>query len=210
MKLHCPQGHVIEGLPFNTRGAICPEHNVPLKTGMQMRQGKGLKRSSGFRRQNESPAEREARQEFHRVVCRDGCWARRYRPCSICLGKGETPSIVDGRVFCCSTCDGTGQHVCSGPVFGHHLLPYEWLKRVFSDLPESEFLAIAYNPLIGAPACTFNFHAALESRSALIYYDELEPELIDWLKELEGKYPGRPSLLGRLELESPKRDEVAA
>lgn len=47
MKLHCPRGHEVK-VPFQPSHAdlICPEHNVPLKTGMQAKPRKPLRRVS--------------------------------------------------------------------------------------------------------------------------------------------------------------------
>lgn len=130
---------------------------------------------------SESPAETAARQRFREIVCAWPCWARENR---------------EG-------------HRCRGPVDPHHLIPADHIRRTYGDLPEPDLLDILYAPVIGAPVCR-GLHEALENRSALIYFEELEDDLIHFCKRIDARYPGRPSMLARLELESPRREEAVA
>jgi hypothetical protein len=131
-------------------------------------------------RRHESPAERLARQEFNRLVCEWPCWAKDHRP----------------------------GHTCRGPKDAHHLVPKSWIADTFADLSEPALLEIKYAPIIGAPACRI-FHDALENRSQLIHWHELDPECIEFCERIDEKYPARPSMLARLELESPQRKQAA-
>jgi hypothetical protein len=128
----------------------------------------------------ESAAERLARQEFNRLVCEWPCWAKDHR-------QG---------------------HICRGPKDAHHLVPKSWIADTFGDLSEPALLEIKYAPIIGAPACR-TFHEALENRSQIVYWHELDDELKESCKRIDEKHRARPSMLARLELESPKRDEAA-
>lgn len=132
---------------------------------------------SGSIRRRESAAERLARQEFNRLVCEWPCWAKDHR----------------------------ASHVCRGPKDAHHLVPKSWIAEMFGDLSEPALLEIKYAPIIGAPACR-TFHEGLENRSQLIHWHELDDEAKEFCRRIDEKYPGRPSMLARLELESPKRE----
>jgi hypothetical protein len=140
-----------------------------------------LKASSGSGggpvQRRESAAERLARQEFNRLVCEWPCWARDHR---------------EG-------------HTCRGPKDAHHLVPKSWIADTFGDLSEPALLEIKYAPIIGAPACR-TFHDALENRSQLIHWHELDDEAKEFCTRIDEKHSGRPSMLARLELESPKRE----
>lgn len=118
----------------------------------------------------------EAHARFSQLVTDWPCWAKENRP----------------------------GHRCWGPVDPHHLIPASWIKQTFRDLPDDELAAILYAPIIGCPACRL-FHEGLENRSQVIHFEELEPELIDFAQRVDRQYAGRPSVLARLELESPRR-----
>lgn len=137
--------------------------------------------NSGSPQRRESAAERLARQEFNRLVCEWPCWAKDHR----------------------------SGHVCRGPKDAHHLIPKSWIADTFGDLSQPALLEIKYAPIIGAPACR-TFHVALENRSQLIHWHELDPERIEFCKRIDRKHPGHPSMLARLELESPKPTQEAA
>jgi hypothetical protein len=150
-----------------------------------------------------SNAELAARKEFSRLVCEWPCWALKHRPCESCEGRG----FNEGTGEVCGACDGGGAHHCRGRKNAHHLAPVDWMRATYGDLPEPDFLEIAFAPILGAPACQHNFHAALESRKAIIHFEELDPELIEWAQRLDAKYPSRPSMLHRLRIESPPRHD---
>lgn len=100
-------------------------------------------------------------------------------------------------------------HTCWGDLDPHHLVPASWIKQTFGDLPDVDLADILYAPIIGVPLCR-KAHEAVEARvSEFIYFDELEPECVQFCKEVDEKCPGRPSMLERLKLESPVR-EIAA
>jgi hypothetical protein len=178
----------------------CPQPGCPgrLETGME-RNARRKTSQRGGRLRDESDAEAKARAEFSRLVCEWPCWARKHRPCERCEGLG----FDGGTGEVCSVCNGDKEHHCRGRKNAHHLIPVDWMRDTFSELDEADFLAIAYAPILGAPACQHNFHAALESRADVIHWHELDPELFDFCKRIEAKYPDRPSMLERLKLESP-------
>jgi hypothetical protein len=93
-------------------------------------------------------------------------------------------------------------HTCWGDIDPHHLVPASWIKQTFRDLPDVELADILYAPIIGTPLCR-KAHEAVEARTEFIHWHELDPELIEFCKAIEAKYPGRPSMLERLKLESP-------
>ena len=207
-RFHCPVGHTVPVKPvkgtmqYDPATLFCPTHQCRLETGME-RNAKRKARSGGGLRQV-TDAEAVARRTFSRLVCEWPCWALKHRPCSGCEGRG----FIEPSGEVCALCDGDGNHHCRGRRNAHHLLPVSWLRDTYGDLDEPTFLEIAFNPLIGAPACEHNFHAALEARTDVIHFDELDPELIEFVKRLESRYPDRPSPLSRLETESPSRVEV--
>lgn len=185
MKLWCPNG-CASSSPFKTEGfqrqsheSNCPDCEGRLLTGMELNARKRLSRA-GARLREESPAEREARAAFNAAVLAWPCFARENRP----------------------------GHRCAGRKDAHHLIPKDWIRQTFRDLPEPALLAILFEPLIGCPACRA-FHIALEQRTDFIHWDELEPEAIEFCQRIDAKYPGHPSMLARLEIESPKRKAAA-
>lgn len=99
-------------------------------------------------------------------------------------------------------------HSCWGRVDPHHLVPADWIRTTYGDLPESGLLRILFNPLLGAPLCR-GFHEAIERRSEVIHFEELDPELVEFAEHVDDTYPGLPSMLARLELESPRREAAA-
>jgi hypothetical protein len=87
-------------------------------------------------------------------------------------------------------------HKCWGPIDPHHLVPVEYMKRQLG-LP----FEVMYDPILGVPLCRLA-HEAVERSIERIYWDELDPDCIDFC--------AKHGLLPRLELESPKRRESAA
>jgi hypothetical protein len=164
------------------------------------RKGSGLKRTQ----RRESAAEKRARLHFNETVKAWPCWFKLHRPCDVCGGEGQASSAITGdRVFWCSTCDGTGQHVCSGRKDAHHLVPKSFLRQRFEAvLPEEEFVAILFNPKIGAPLCR-KAHDAIESGRDRICWEDLSDDCIEYVSSLPD------FVLMRLELESPKRASSA-
>jgi hypothetical protein len=136
----------------------------------------------GLKAMAETPEHRAARERFDRLVCEWPCWGKRHRP----------------------------GHSCRGPKDAHHLVPKDWIGRTFSDLPEDELLAIMFEPVIGMPACRFVLHDALETRADVVLLHELRDDVRLFCKSIDEKYPGHPSMLGRLELESPPSRALAA
>lgn len=90
----------------------------------------------------------------------------------------------------------------------HHLVPANWIRATFGELPDVELGDILYAPIIGAPLCRVG-HDAVEARTEFIYWHELDDEAKEFCRRIDEKYPGRPSMLARLELESPKREAVS-
>lgn len=88
----------------------------------------------------------------------------------------------------------------------HHLVPASWIKATFRDLPDVDLADILYAPIIGAPLCRVG-HEAVEARTDFIYWHELDDEAKEFCRQVDEKYPGRPSMLARLELESPTQTE---
>lgn len=129
-------------------------------------QAKAKQRRSGGLRETSS-AEDDARLRFNQIVC-------------------EWPCYFVGR---------RAEHRCWGRKDAHHLVPKDWIRRTFGDLPEGDLLAILYAPIIGASLC-LAAHEAIGARTDFIYRHELDPELIEFC---EAKGNG---MLGRLELES--------
>jgi hypothetical protein len=133
------------------------------------------------------------------------------------LSKPEPRAIADAHTrFSSLVCewpcwfrDHRNGHTCWGDLDPHHLVPASWIKDTFRDLSDVELGDILYAPIIGTPLCR-KAHDAVENRSAYIYWHELDPECAEFCKQVDARYPGRPSMLSRLELESPKRDSVAA
>jgi hypothetical protein len=108
----------------------------------------------------------------------------------------------------CFFADRRAGHGCWGPRDPHHLLPASWLKATFGDLSDIDLADILYAPIIGTPLCR-KAHEAVEARTEFIYWHELDPELIEFCKRKEEEFPGRPSLLERLKLESPVKEQAA-
>ncbi len=100
-------------------------------------------------------------------------------------------------------------HTCWGDIDPHHLVPADWIRQTFRDLPDVDLGDILYAPIIGVPLCR-KAHDAVERRvSEFIYWHELDPECVEFCKQVDAKHPGRPSMLERLKLESPIRETVS-
>lgn len=92
-------------------------------------------------------------------------------------------------------------HQCAGRKDAHHLVPKDWIRNQhLSDLPEDELLRVLYAPIIGAPLCRAA-HVVAEARTDFIFWEELDPECIEFCQ--------RHGMVGRLELESPRRRAAA-
>lgn len=109
----------------------------------------------------------------------------------------------------CFFADRPQGHTCWGDIDPHHLVPASWIKQTFRDLSDPELADILYAPIIGTPLCR-KAHEAVEARTQFVYWHELGPELIEFCKQIEAKYPDRPSILERLKLESPIKQGAAA
>ncbi len=126
------------------------------------------------RARSESPAVAEAHTRFSELVTEWPCWAKSHR----------------------------SGHRCWGPVDPHHLVPAEWIRRTFADLPDDDLALILYEPVIGAPVCRA-YHEALENRSEVIAWHELDDEAKIFCRRIDEQYPGHQSMYERLKLESP-------
>jgi hypothetical protein len=94
-------------------------------------------------------------------------------------------------------------HTCWGDIDPHHLVPADWIRQTYRDLPDVDLADILYAPIIGTPLCR-KAHEAVEARlSEFIFWHELDAECIEFCKAIDAKHPGRPSMLERLKLESP-------
>jgi hypothetical protein len=197
VRFRCRNGHEWRSQRFTPEPGeqICPDCGVIAEPTLKARTG------APGRLREESSAEQEARREFSALVLEWPCWARQHRPCEGCGGRGF--SEATGEV--CAICNGDGKHHCRGRKNAHHLVPVDWMRDAYGDLPEADFLEIAFAPILGAPACQHNFHAALESRADVIHWHELDDEVKLFCQRIDAKYPDRPSMLERLRIESPTK-----
>jgi hypothetical protein len=172
-----------------------------------VKQRKPLKRT----RRKETKAEREARHHFNAEVKRRGCWFADSRPCEECGGSGwwSDWNGEEGGAGECGLCHGDGKHRCGGGrLDAHHLVPKDFLRKRFQGiLPESELVAILFNPKIGAPLCR-KAHDRIEAGFDRIYWEDLTEECVEYVFSL-------PDFMAlRLEEECPKRpnsnDELEA
>jgi hypothetical protein len=124
----------------------------------------------------EHPAVAEAHDRFTRLVTEWECWAIDHRPGHRCWPRGQRDP--------------------------HHLVPADWIRRTFADLPPDELALILYEPVIGASACR-QFHAELEDRNDVILLHELDDAVRLFCQKIDRKYPGHQSMAARLEVESP-------
>ncbi len=179
-RYHCPNGHTWQG-----RSSLSPQFSpAELRCPTCGAAAEPKLRQSGGRRNAlqaaEPPVIAEAHRRFTALVTEWPCWARTHRP----------------------------GHRCWGPVDPHHLVPAAWIRQTFSDLPDDELAAILYEPAIGAPLCRA-FHDAVETRAEVIHWHELDDECKLFCQRVDERYPGRPSMLERLRLESPVGEEAA-
>src|ERR1700749_1029135 len=69
------------------------------------------------------------------------------------------------------------EHRCGhsrwGDIDPHHLIPADWIKQNFRDLPDIELADILYAPILGTPLCR-KAHEAVEARTAYIHWHELD------------------------------------
>ena len=155
----------------------------PLERGAPLKRGKPLKR----RRQRETPAAKAARDAFNAAVTTE-------RPCFFAdVTEADEPRRPG--------------HVCDGPLDAHHLIEKQWIKRYFGDLPKDELLEILFATIIGCPLCRYGAHEPVTRKTARIYFDELDDDLIDFCRRVDERYAEdwRPSMLARLEVECPRR-----
>jgi hypothetical protein len=172
VKFVCPNGHTWKSQRFKPE----PWERLCPEPGCGRSAEPSLKTRSTApgKLHQESIEEQQARARFHQLVCEWPCWARARRP----------------------------GHQCFGPLDPHHLVPADWIRHTYGDLPEAGLLRILFNPIIGAPLCR-GFHAAVEDRNEFIYWHELDDELKEFAKYVDELYPDRGSMLNRLKLESP-------
>lgn len=150
-----------------------------------------LKQSSGRRngvQASESPIVAEAHARFTTLVTE---W-----PCFLADKVAGKPRRPD--------------HRCWGRKDPHHLVPADWIRRTFGDLPDVELADILYAPILGVPLCRLVGHEAVERAvSEHIYWHELDDEAKDFCRRIDERY-GRESMLERLRLECPVREAVSA
>ena len=168
------------------------QRRTPLRRGKPLKRGAPLKRTGSLkrRRRRKSSAETDARLHFEAIVLAKPCFFAD-------LLWEDGPPRRPG-------------HACDGDCDAHHLIAKSWIQKYFNDLPEDELLAIKYAPIIGCPLCRGG-HDALPAnlkRGRRVYFDELDPDLIDFCERIDERYalPSRPSILARLEIECPKRE----
>lgn len=167
-----------------------------------------IKRSA----RRESSVERDARQEFNRVVLAGACSFRGRRGCEYCNGPYGHAHGVD----ICPSCGGDNDHRCSGRKDSHHLVEQQWLKRNYSDLREDMLLTICFDPRIGVPLCRAA-HEAVTARRERIYWHELPEEAREFAADIDQLYlrfplpwgGQRQSLVTRLKLECPEMEKAA-
>lgn len=177
----------------------------PLAKQSAKRQAEG--RRPGLKRtvRKETAAEKRARRHFNKTVKSWPCWFSWHRECEHCEGTGgEHHETQDGHPVWveCEACGGDGRHHCDGPKDAHHLVPKDFLRRMFKAvLPEPEFVAILHNPKLGAPICR-KAHEAIESGKDRIYFEDLSDACLEYVSTLPD------FVLIRLENECPKREPV--
>lgn len=178
MKLLCPLGHEYRTRHFERERdeVACPICGGFLVTPFQ-RRAEARARARGGRLREISPAESAAAQRFHNAVTiGNPCWGREHR----------------------------SGHRCGGALEAHHLLPKEWIHRQLgSSLPLAELLEVKYSPRLGLSVCA-DLHGRIESRSEIVFFDEVPVATTEFVAVLDLEYPGR-GFLGRLETESPPR-----
>jgi hypothetical protein len=168
-KLWCPEGKHEVPVAFQPSAGErwCPEHE-----GVHL-QPKPKKASGGFRASNETPHRRAAREAFNRAVKQHRCFYSAYR-------------TLDGKAR-------RAGHHCSYPLDAHHIVEKSWIEDNYRDLPEEELLKILFDPRIGAPLCRGGHDAV---KSLHIYWDELEPECIEFCSEVDAQWLDVPAPAG--------------
>jgi hypothetical protein len=189
VKLHCENGchppfktERFERQPHETN---CPECGGRLLTGMERNAKK--RGGSSLRAEPEPPVIAEAHTTFSQLVTEWPCFLK-----DTIDGKRRRPD-----------------HECWGPVDPHHAVPASWIRGNYSDLADDELAKLLYAPIIGIPLCRRG-HQEVEDTNERIYWEELDRELILWVEGIDAKYPDRPSMLTRLQLESPSRQNEGA
>lgn len=181
--LWCPDGEHTQKVAFKPSAGerFCPEHRCALRPiEKQKAAPKQRWEDSGLQR-----LEDLARVNFGRIVTGKRCFLSDVDP-------DGTPRRPD--------------HICTFPLDPHHLVEVQWMRRELV-LPPEDLIAVMFNPIIGCPLCRGG-HALVELRVAeFIYWPELRLETIEFCELVDAATPeGTPSMLGRLEIESPKRD----
>lgn len=183
MKFHCRNKHDWESERFEAEPweKHCPDCGSPALSGLSQKiNGPGLRRDA------ESDVLAEAHARFSQLVKEWPCWfswkieGERRRP----------------------------DHHCWGPRDPHHLIPASFIREHYGELPDIDLADILYDPIIGVPLCRKG-HQEVEARTAYIYFDELDDELIEFCIRKDGQYPDCQSLLERLMFESPAREAVS-
>lgn len=132
------------------------------------------------------------------------------------LQVAEAPVVADAHLrftqlvteWPCWAKENRRGHICWGDIDPHHLVPAGFIRSAFSDLRPDEMAEILYEPVLGAPVCR-SFHEALENRSEVIHWHELDDEVKLFCKRIDERFPGHQSMLARLELESPAERRAA-
>lgn len=187
--LWCKDGEHKVKVAFQTRQGErwCPEHpECHLAEIPKRRKPMGRSARKG------TPAYDRARRNFNTVVCSERCFFSDFNE----AGDPRRPG-----------------HRCTYPLDGHHLVPKSFLFENFADLPEDEFLAIIFDPRIGAPLCSKAHHTVeiKVGEDPYIYWEELEDDCAEFCERIDEKYAEVPlpsgskrqSMLERLKLESP-------
>lgn len=222
MRYVCPQGCVVDVGMSRPHPGDCPEGHGRYRYEKELRRTGSLsrasekkaarKRGAGLKRtrRRETAAEKRARLHFNDTVKSWPCWFRKHRPCEACGGEGTTFLPLESELagwevsIDCDVCGGSGEHTCSGRKDAHHLIPKDFIRRMFEAvLPEDQFVAILHNPKIGAPLCR-KAHDRIEAGSDRIYWEDLSEECIEYV----GSLPD--FVLIRLERECPKRPVATA
>lgn len=181
--LYCPTCEESYRVGSKRGERFCPEHpDTELQTPRK-------KSSSNPGRKGTAAFDR-ARRQFNNIVCAERCFFST-------RDEYDEPRRPG--------------HRCSYPLDAHHLVPKQFVTANFSDLPPDAYLAIIFNPLIGAPLCR-RAHDQVTLHHESIHWEELRVEAIEfcesvdrtWLEIPTSSGTRRQSMLERLKLENPE------